>query len=209
MDKSILFDKLVENINVLLRQYNEETGVVITGEIGEKYPIGECYFPKGGKYKDIIAYPKSKYSGVTSILIDDNKLYTLKPHINMTKCSEINNDLIEIKTDIEELQAKNKTELEIDKIILEKYKDFHSTIQLAKYANRYFELFDEYYNKLIEKNKGSNIFKYRDFCEIIKSEEFLDLHFNVETNEIYYANKPHGRCSYTSEYILQLEMMTI
>jgi len=209
MDKSILFDKLVENINLLLRQYNEETGVVITGEISEKYPIGESYFPKGGKYKDIIGYPKSKYSGVTSILIDDNKLYTLNPHINITKCFEINNDLVEIQTEIKKLKKENKTESEIEKIILDKYKHCHSVIHFAEYANKYFGLFDEYWYKLIEKNKGSNIFKYRDFCEIIKSEEFSDLHLNVETGEIYYANIPSGRSSYTYEYILQLEMTII
>lgn len=209
MDKSILFNKLVENINTLLQKYNEETGVVITGQIGEVYPSGEAYFPKGGKYKDTLKYSDSKCSKVTSILIDNNKLYTLKPHINISKCIEINNDLIKIKTDIEELQAKNKTELEIDKIILEKYKDFHSIVQFSNYANRYFELFDEYYNKLIEKNKGSNIFKYRDFCEIIKSEEFLDLHLIEETGEIYHAIIPGGRCSYTLEYILELEIAII
>ena len=206
MDKSILFNKLVENINILLQKYNQETGVVITGQIGEVYPSGEVYFPKGGKYKDTLKKSESKYSKITSILIDDNKLYTLEPHINMNKCLEINDDFIEIKTEFEKLKAENKTELEIEKIILEKYKDIHLILHLLKYSNRYLELFNEYYNKLIEKNKGSNIFKYKDFCEIIKSEEFLDLHLIEETGEIYHAIIPGGRGSYTLDYILQFEI---
>jgi hypothetical protein len=191
MDNSILFNKLVENINTLLQQYNKETGVVITGRIGEIYPRGEIYFRKFGLkvLKEINTTPPSYESAITSMKIDDETLFCLKPHINIQKCEKFREYTTELAGDVAELDNQNKTDLEIETILGEKYGEKYNDIinneymfyETCKYTVFMTELYKLYSEKLIEENKGNKIFKYKDFCEIIKLEYFSDLTFEKDT----------------------------
>jgi len=167
------FNILVDDINNLLKQYTEKTGIVVTGKINET-----------------VKYVEGKSSKLSSFIqIDNNELYILKKHkiiedMMSNNYEEIirNKYKINTKEELIKLYPDKYEKIEEEYWFYVKTKEEAIKYRLEEFKNT-IEKCNNYYNKLIELNNGNNIFRYEDLLNILKKE---NLFIRSETREIYY-----------------------
>jgi len=127
------FTTLISKINTLLQEYNQQTGITLTGNIEQKSitSIDSPFYYYANNLTLHGPRPDSLVAKLSSTVVDDEQLFKLTPHITIYDC----------------LKVLNKYNV-IQKLPI--------LTALLPDINLYIELYNKFLSMLISKNSNSN-----------------------------------------------------